>query len=105
MMRIFLIVLFIYPSIKCLAQNAGSLAPVVVPLADSLYFNGWYKEAIPYYEKFLKDSNPIKPLAHYRLAYAYHQNGNIDMALHSYQNCLSKNPNANLARITYVNLG
>lgn len=103
-MRTFLIIILFCTSFLCSSQSPGTSAPVVMPLADSLYFNGQFKEAIPYYEKFLEAGNPVTPLAHYRLAYAYHQNGNVEKAIFSYQTCLSKNPNTNLIRVTNVNL-
>ncbi|MEO5583102.1 MAG: tetratricopeptide repeat protein, partial [Saprospiraceae bacterium] len=103
-MRTFYILLLFYSSFLCYSQSPGASVPVVLPVADSLYFIGQFKEAIPYYEQFLKSDNSLTPLAYYRLAYAYHQNGNIDKAIISYQTCLSKNPNINLARVSNVNL-
>jgi tetratricopeptide (TPR) repeat protein len=88
-----------------LGQSSMSSVPTMVsPKADSSYFAGNWKEAISLYQRFLQTGNTVTPLVYYRLAYALHQSGDLDQALKYYYNCLSKNPNPNLTRVTMVNL-
>lgn len=79
-------------------------APIVSPKADSCYFAGNWKDAITLYQRFIQSGSNITALAYHRLGYALQQSGELDKALTYYYNCLAKNPNPNLARVTMVNL-
>jgi hypothetical protein len=68
--------------------------------ADSLFTAQQWSAAIPAYEAVLK-STPANALGWNRLGFSYHNTGNHDKALSSYQRALTYNPGAALLPVIH----
>jgi uncharacterized protein (TIGR02246 family) len=93
-MRIIITVVLIVNAALSLAQTPASTtanAPVAT-IADSLFFNLKYEDAVRSYEDFIA-KNPNAPLSSFaRMAFSQHYTRHYDEALKSYDIVISKKP-------------
>lgn len=80
-----------------------SLSNQSTTLADSLFFIGQWKEAIPRYENAIRSGNKT-PASEFRLGYSFQQLGNYPAAKPFYRSALLKNPPNPVLRNILVNL-
>lgn len=99
MKKIFFCFAFIFPIILN-AQTGTSLSTVLPEqqIADSMFSLGQWKQALPLYEKLMKQI-PQNSLEWNRMGYCYHNLGNYTEAMNCYQRSLANNPPAGLKPI------
>jgi predicted negative regulator of RcsB-dependent stress response len=92
-MKKIIFVLAVFSSGVLLAQTGTSTMPVLPEqrLADSLFSISEWKQALPLYEKLMKQI-PQNSLEWNRMGYCYHNLGNYTEALNCYQRSLANNP-------------
>lgn len=93
-MKLTFLAAFLCCSSFLVAQNGTPISPEQ-QIADSLFSAGQYKQALPLFEKVVKQS-PTNSLEWNRLGFCYHNTGKYDEALNCYQKSLANNPGIGL---------
>ncbi len=86
------------PAIVSPQTNSTNLLNADTRAADSLYFAGQWKLAIPAYESILA-KNPGSSLCLNRLGFSYQNTSQFEKALKSYRNSLSHHPPSQLKMV------